>query len=215
MNLFKNATSTLSLVLLCSSAAYAEPQATLGVSGQIVAGSCELNHDLSSGALDFGKIAASEIDKHTTTQLDPKYFAMNVRCASGMKVGLRLVDGQRESAAESVGNSATTYGLGLTSDNKKIGGYRVGYSSVTDDGVKLHVIIPNASLGWSFDSLHFFSHGKPFAFTPSSHFPPVPQPVRALNLTVGIYPLIAHDQGLNLAGDIELKGNATFELFYN
>jgi type 1 fimbria pilin len=215
MNLLKNATSTLSLVLLCSSGAYAESHATMGVSGQIIVGSCELNHDLTSGALDFGKIDASQIDRHATTQLEPKYFAVDVSCASGVKVGLALVDGQRESAAEGVGDPKMVFGLGLTSDNKKIGGYRVGYSQVTDDGRQLHVITPSFSQGWTFDSKTFFGHGKSIAFTPTRNYPLQPQHVRALNFTVGIFPLIAHDQGLDLAGDIALKGSATFQLFYN
>ncbi len=162
MTQFKKTLSTLSVcaALLMAAQANAATDTTLKVSGSIVPAACSPSLS-NSGEVSFGSIAAASIknaaEGNSLVQLGTKDITLTISCEANAAVGFKMLDNRASSAvalsssafinaAISGGTPANQpyfgFGLGLASNNAKIGAYTVTVdtASVTADGASVGVV---------------------------------------------------------------------------
>lgn len=142
---FKKTLSTLGVcaALMMTVQANAATEATLKVSGTIVPAACSTTLS-NGGEVAFGSIAASVIrnaaEGNGLVQLGSKDITLTVNCEAAAAIGFKVIDNRASSAVTlsasnyivtpiSGGNNAAQsysgFGLGLASNNAKIGAYSV------------------------------------------------------------------------------------------
>jgi len=236
MTAFKKTLSTLSVcaALFVAAQANAANESTLKVTGSIVPAACTPTLS-NSGEVSFGTIAASVIkspaEGNGLVQLGAKDITFSISCEAEAAVGFKMIDNRTSSAvALSASNyivspvsggasAAQTYfgfGLGLASNNAKIGAY-----SVTLDGANTTADGAAASLVYSDDEGKSWRTGTAVyqvadnarvttvAKTGSSQPQLFEEASFALKISAGVQP-----SSVLGSDEITLDGNATLSLVY-
>jgi len=160
---FKKTLSTLGVcaALMMTVQANAATETTLKVSGTIVPAACSPSLS-NSGEVSFGSIAAASIrnaaEGNSLVQLGTKDITLTISCEANTAVGFKMLD-NRSSSAVALSSSAFIspsisgatpatqsyfgFGLGLASNNAKIGAYTVmvDTASVTADGASVGLVL--------------------------------------------------------------------------
>lgn len=236
MTQFKKTLSSLGVcaALMMAAQANAANDATLKVVGNIVPAACTPTLS-SDGEVSFGTIAASAIENapsgNSLVQLGSKDVVLSISCEAKTAVGFNMVDNRASSA---VALNATTFidpvfqgstsadqayfgfGLGLASNNAKIGAYSVSLNVAlaVADGEEADVIISdNAGSTWRSGkhARQLNNAARVATFAAEESLQPIMFKEASLPLKVSA----AVQPSSVLGGDeVILDGNATVSLVY-
>lgn len=118
---------TAVFTLAGSGMTFAASTTELTVTGMITPSACTPSL---SGNVNYGKISIKDLDPNTPTHLDPITIRLNVLCDAATLIALRGTDNRSGSSTILDG-----YGLGLTSNNVKIGNFTLSLENAVADNV--------------------------------------------------------------------------------
>ncbi|MCS4246931.1 DUF1120 domain-containing protein [Pseudomonas sp. BIGb0164] len=203
--------STFGLVLNLAPAAFAASNVDLAVRGNITPSACKPSL-AQEGLVDYGKIAARDLNRESFTPLPLTQLPAAVNCQAPTLFALRLTDNRAgSSAAEPYG-----FGLGLINASERLGVFHttlhtplaenapITQLQSSDNGQSWSVVEDNVAL----PPLRLAAFGDASSGVWS------PLPIQALRVQIRVSTLIAPAQGLTLDREVPLDGSATLDLIY-
>jgi len=106
---------------------FAASTTELTVTGMITPSACTPSL---SGNVNYGKISIKDLNSHSPTTLDPITIRLNVLCDAATLIALRGIDNRSGSSTVLDG-----YGLGLASNNVKVGNFTLSLKNAVADNV--------------------------------------------------------------------------------
>lgn len=224
MNFKKTALSVTLLAAIATSgmANAGKSQFTVKVDGTIVPASCDIGKGIGSTTVQLGKLSADRLNTDSETMLPVKKMQLRIDCPSATAVAIQPTD-----VAEKAGQVAyrglkmvDIFSLGATSDGAVVGGYMVrldtNSTNVDQLGVSNFLSAPVGSNVWSaFDNAHIVSGTgqKMYSWTRGSKGN---APAMGKVHTIGLEftPFISPTSTLKTSENIEIKGEATYDLVY-
>ncbi|MBK4725195.1 DUF1120 domain-containing protein [Pantoea agglomerans] len=224
MNFKKTALNlTLLAAIATSGMANAGSQFTVKVDGMIVPASCDIGNGSGSTTVQLGKLSADKLNTDSETMLPVKKMQLRIDCPSATAVAIQPTD-----VAEKAGQVSylgmkmvDIFSLGATSDGAVIGGYIVkldtNSTNVDQLGVSSFLSAPVGSNVWStFDnSAHIVSGTgqNMYSWTRGSKGN---APAMGKVHTIGLEftPFISPASTLKTSENIDIKGEATYDLVY-
>lgn len=169
MSQFKKALSAMGVcaALVASAQANAATTATLNVTGSIIPAACSVALS-NNGEVAFGTIAAASIRtapaNNSLVQLGAKDINLTISCEANAAIGFKMLDNRASSAVAlsstafleptvagdtAINQSYFGFGLGLASNNAKIGTYSVTVdgNNITADGAEAGIIYTDDTSG--------------------------------------------------------------------
>jgi hypothetical protein len=202
---------TVSLMLSLVPAAFAASTVDVAVRGTITPSACTplLGQ---GGLIDYGKIAARDLNRETFTPLPNAGLAVGVDCEAATLFALKLTDNR-------AGSSATEpdgFGFGVVNGSEKVGVFHTTlHTPLADDAPITQLQSLNYGQTWSvveenvaLPALRLAAFGNNASGTWS------PLPIRELRVQLRISAFIAPAQGLTLDREVPLDGSATLDLIY-
>jgi type 1 fimbria pilin len=195
------------LLLAITSSAFAASSVDLTVKGLITPSACTPNLP---GAVDYGKIAAKDLNPDSHTWLEDQTLQLSVNCEAATLFAINPVDNRAGSSTVGRGS----YGLGLANGTEKLGGYQLMFSNPVaetpstllyqyeqrdwaplypEDPVEDDMLVALGSRGdsgWA------------------------PHPVQDALMDITVHTAVAPANGLSLANEVALDGSTTFEVMY-
>jgi opacity protein-like surface antigen len=218
--------------VFCASSAFAADSVDLKVIGTITPVAC-IPTLSGTGTVDYGTIKADTLKADAYTLLPIKSLDFAITCDGKAKLALRGINGRIGSlagATEGVsgfGNIASgvfgaasngSAGLGLTSDNKKIGGYGARVSSaagVKADNIAVDTIYRNDPAdNWLANSTGLFMNSTNRQISWATTGTVVPVAFKTLAGTLEVQAYINKSSELDITKPIHLDGLTTLELIY-
>ncbi|MCK3838087.1 MULTISPECIES: DUF1120 domain-containing protein [Pseudomonas] len=195
------------LLLAMTSSAFAASSVDLTVKGLITPSACAASLP---GNVDFGKIAAKDLNLDTPTQLERKTLLLSVNCEAATLFAIDLIDNRAGSPIYSY-----AFGLGLTNENQKLGQYSFTFNNpvaetpstllamYNDDG-QWRDIYPDDAVG----------PGEFVALGSRGDNGWAPHPIKDATMDITLYGSIAAAKDLTLTNEVAIDGSATFEVKY-
>lgn len=202
----------LAIVLAtCASGVCAASSVNLSVRGTITPSACTplLGQD---GQIDYGKIAARDLNPATFTRLPDTNLSVSVNCEAATLFAVKLTDNRAGSSA----SAPLGFGLGLINGNEKIGVFNVVlHTPLADNAPITQLQSLNDGQSWMVVSdgvaLPALRLG---AFGNASSGTWAPIPIQDLRVQMRVSTSIAPAQGLTLDREVPLDGSATLDLIY-
>ena len=194
-------------LLACAGNAIAASSVDLSVKGAITPSACELGM-ANGGEFDLGKIAAKDLEKDNATNLQALSTQVSVTCEAATLFAIESQDNRPGSAYFDELNS---FGLGLTSNNEKLGQIYIATKSHIADGATAYGL-HSMDRGLTWSSGGYFKPGS-FVSTYKAA-PAVPTPVQAYTSTMMLDTHIAPANGLTLDEEVPLNGSITLTVRY-
>ncbi|AZE82420.1 Beta-fimbriae probable major subunit [Pseudomonas orientalis] len=208
--------STTSLSLLSSalflaltSSAFAASSVDLTVKGSITPSAC--TPALSDGgAVDYGKIAAKDLNLDKETSLPIQSMQFSVSCDAATLMAIRTIDNRVGSS--SGGPDSEKFGLGLINSTEKLGymGLKFATSQVVDGAPAGSVSSENKEGPWM--NSRYWAHEIYVAPSVPSGSAPIPAKLWTAELRIA--PKIAPTSELTLTGEVPMDGSVTVEVVY-
>lgn len=199
------------LLAFCTPASFAASNVDLSVHGTITPSACTplLGQE---GLIDYGKIAARDLNPATFTRLPDATLPLAVNCEASTLFALKLTDNR-------AGSSATApigFGLGLVNGTEKVGVFAVVLRTPLADNAPITQLQSlNDGLSWmvvedgvALPALRLAGFGNASSGTWS------PIPIQALRVQMRVSASIAPAQGLTLDREVPLDGSVTLGLIY-
>lgn len=202
-------TRNLVLTTLLASAGHAVAASSvdLSVRGSITPSACELSLD-NGGTFDLGKIAAKDLAADSPTDLEQARAQLTVTCEAATLMAIESKDNR---AGSSYYDQNTTFGLGLTSSNQKLGYLWTSLRAHVADGATAYGIHSmDGGLTWAPSG--GFKPGSLSSIYKAA--PMAPIPVQLLTATMTIDAAIAPANGLTLTDEVPLDGSITLTVRY-
>lgn len=202
--------SLISCCLLGSLApAFAASTVDLSVKGLITPSSC--TPSLSAGGqIDYGKVAAKDLNQTSTTKLAENRLLLKIDCEGPTAMAFKLIDNQPDTSS-----NYWYLGLGLTPAQEKIGLVRITFENSTTDNQTAHISeSEDGGKTWS------RNNGQGFYIGDSLHAPSNPtdptQPIPSTHFATDlkIYAEIARADGLTLTEEVAFRASGTVEVHY-
>lgn len=224
MNFKKTALNVTLLAAIATSgmANAGKSQFTVKVDGMIVPASCDIGKGIGSTTVQLGKLSANKLNMDTETMLPVKKVQLRIDCPSATTVAIQPTD-----VAEKAGQVSymgmkmvDAFSLGATSDGAVIGGYMVKFdtnsTNIDQLGVSNFITAPVGSNVWS-----SFANGnslsatgqKMYSWTSASKSN-APSMGKVHNIGLEFTPFISPASKLNTSENIDIKGEATYDLVY-
>lgn len=226
MNFKKTALNVTLLAAIATSgmANAGKSQFTVKVDGMIVPASCDIGKGIGSTTVQLGKLSANKLnaDPNAETLLPVKKIELRIDCPSATAVAIQPTD-----VAEKAGQVSymgmkmvDAFSLGATSDGAVIGGYMVKFdtnsTNIDQLGVSNFITAPVGSNVWSSfansDSLSATGQ-KMYSWTSASKSN-APSMGKVHNIGLEFTPFISPASKLNTSENIDIKGEATYDLVY-
>lgn len=193
------------LLLTMTSSAFAASSVDLTVKGLITPSACTPNLP---GAVDYGKVAAKDLNLDSHTWLEDQTLQLSVNCEAATLFAIKPIDNRAGSS------TFGAYGLGVANGTEKLGGYQLMFSNPVaetpstllyqyeqrpwaplypEDPLQDDMLVAlgsRADSGWA------------------------PHPVQNALMAITVRTAIAPANGLSLANEVALDGSATFEVLY-
>ncbi|KRP64255.1 DUF1120 domain-containing protein [Pseudomonas orientalis] len=210
--------STTSLSLLSSalflaltSSAFAASSVDLAVKGSIVPSAC--TPALSEGGVvDYGKIAAKDLNVDTETSLPTKALQFSVSCDAATLVAVRTMDNRTGSSSGVL--DSEKFGLGLINNGTEKLGYMgvrfLNSSLIVDDAPAGSLSSRKKEGPWM--SSRYWAHE--IYLTPTVPGGTTPIPAKLWTAEARIYTKIAPTSELSLSGEVPIDGSITVEVVY-
>ncbi len=202
------------LLLAGASNVFAASSVDLSVTGTLTPSAC--TPALSNGGVvDHGKISVQDLDR-LTTQLPDATLTLTINCDATALIAIKAMDNRSGTAAPDwTGPSPVSYfGLGLASGGEKIGGYRLGTSNATADGVARAVIESTDGQTWFETWSSSWQPNWMRTVNGGSTQLPAPLPLQAFKADLLISTYIAPKSFLPITEDIRIDGSATLDIVY-
>ncbi|WP_248731099.1 DUF1120 domain-containing protein [Pseudomonas sp. MWU13-2517] len=185
----------------------------LTVKGTITPSSC--TPSLSQGGkIDYGKIAAKDLNQTTWTELPKVTLQAAVDCEAPTLFALVTQDNR---PARPVPISPELYGLGVTTHNELIGGYYLDIRQPPlADGVPI-TPLKSVDGGQTWKGGDIVTPWAPDTFTgfgDRSSGQVAPIPIQVLTFNIEVWPLLMPAKDLTLTEEVSIDGSATLELRY-
>jgi type 1 fimbria pilin len=208
--------------------AWADDQADLTVKGNIVPSACAASFS-EGGVANFGTIRTLDLNTNDYTNVGRRKLNLDVSCKSALGVSFTVADNQ---AASSLGKSVApvlgvpaadaasyVFGLGSTEVNGQpisLGSYalEVKGHEVTVDNKKHPMVVADSA-----DSMLWVFYPDYVGHSPNLNYgaQTLTFQLRGKNFSFPLTVVAAINKGslLPLNADVELNGNATFNIVYN
>lgn len=195
------------LLLTTTSSVLAASSVDLTVKGLITPSACAASLP---GDVDFGKIAAKDLNLDTPTQLERKTLKLSVNCEAATLFAIDLIDNR---AGSSIYGYA--FGLGLINENQKLGQYSFTFSNPISETPSTLLAMYNDDGTWRDlypdDSI---GPGEFVALGSRGDSGWAPHPVKDATMDMTLYGSIAPANNLTLTSEVAIDGSATFEVKY-
>ncbi len=201
----------------------AAESASLTITGTITPPSCNVSFT-SNGVIDYGSIDASALSKNAFKPYKSIDVPIQIDCATKANVAIKFSDNRASSLVAGLMTSMATdltdndgYGLGLSSDGKKIGGYFITVNQNFIADTKAVQTLKTADNGstWQHAGVGLATPGK--LLTWGSAVPNTPTTITAINTiagTVTIVPGFNKSSELSVTAPIKLDGSSSVQLVY-
>lgn len=204
----KNCFVTLSMTALISITPLAQAASStdLSLTGTITPSAC--TPALSGGGVvDYGKIAAKDLNQSSNTLLEEREVTLSVACDAPVKFALQGIDNRSGSSG-----SSAMFGLGKINGTQNLGRYMLVMNSAVADGVPAQPI--KSKDGQSDWHGHLFWMPGDFASVAAMDNFSQPISVQNLNLELILDTYIFRADGLDLSNEVNIDGSATLEMKY-
>ncbi|MCU1782572.1 DUF1120 domain-containing protein [Pseudomonas sp. 13B_2.1_Bac1] len=159
------------------------------------------------GTVDFGKMAAKDLNAEQFTSLSNQSMQLSVRCEAPTFFTLNTVDNRAGSSA----NHPEWHGLGMTAQGEKLGGSAFHLYTPVADGVAVRTITSgDGGVTWSPTSM--LNHTVLTAIAMGNQL--VPIAVRDFDAEIRLYTHIAPSSSLTLTDEVPVDGHATVQVNY-
>lgn len=211
----KHSVSTLTAALLLAGATpvLAASSVDLTVKGLITPAAC--TPVLSAGGVvDHGKISTKDLHPIGNTVLPPASLQLAVDCEAPTLVAVKSADNRAGTSAE-WGVAISSFGLGLTSGNVKIGWYTLKMTNATADDVPQPLIESVDGQLW-FDAPQdtVWQPNWMRTFNGASNAAPTPLPLARFKTDVVIATTLRGQRELPLTEETLIDGSATLDIVY-
>lgn len=198
----------LSSVLLAGSPqVFAASTADMAVRGMIVPSACSpsLSGD---GTVDHGKLSVQMLNAQAHTPLNPQEMRLSIRCEGLTLFALAAIDNRAGSSAI----HPNLHGLGMTSNEEKLGSVALNLRNPLADSVPvLSIMSNNDGASWWAGTL--LGHSTLIAVaSPDDLSQPVA--VKDLDTDITVSTLIARADSLTLLDEVPIDGHVTLEMRY-
>ena len=205
----KNPVSLLSsaLLLAMTSSVFAASSVDLSVKGLITPSACTPSLP---GDVDFGKIAAKDLNIDTSTPLERKTLPLSVNCDAATLFAIQPIDNRAGSAIYGY-----SFGLGMINENQKLGMYQLGFSNPVAETPSTLLAMYNADGHWvTLLPDDGIAPNELVALGSRGDSGWAPHPIKDAIMDVTLYTVIAPAKGLTLTDEVAIDGSATFEVKY-
>lgn len=220
----KKISALMAAAVIASVSINAQAAIDLRVKGTIVPASC-VPFLQGGGVIDYGNIAAEDLNQTSYTVLEKKELVFNINCRSHTKVGLKAQDGKGFSQvpgilASTIGADYTdnyNYGLGATAKGEHIGGYAINLKPDSFLSASQPIRpITSVDNGNSWLATTTGAVGQADNVAAWSRMTGLLAPVSFITLTgvLEVQAVINKAGELTIDNDVPLDGLATFELSY-
>ncbi|CAM3260105.1 Protein of unknown function [Pseudomonas gessardii] len=189
-----------------SSIALAASSTDLTVRGHITPNACAPVMS-GGGTIDFGKLAAKDLEAEQYTALPNQTIQLSVHCEAPTFFTLTTVDNRAGSSA----NHAFWHGLGLTAEGEKLGGAAFHLYAPMADGVAVRTIT-SADGGVTWLPTSLLTHTMLTAIARGTQL--VPIAVQDFAAEIRLFAHIAPANDLTLTDEIPVDGHATVQVNY-
>ncbi|RKS18647.1 uncharacterized protein DUF1120 [Pseudomonas sp. WPR_5_2] len=169
------------------------------------------------GVVDFGRLSKSDLNADKSTRLLARSLTLRVGCDAPTSFALIMHDNRSGSATV---NSEVYYGLGMDSQNNKIGLYSLNFDPAdanADNFARLYrTDSTTGGTAWSTSSASPIPIGQKsyLGFTANAGSSAGPVMIQNLSTTVTVDAVIAPTNSLDLSSAIHLNGAGTIEIIY-
>jgi len=200
--------SVIASALMAPVLVHAATTADLKLIGTIVPTSCTPNF-VGGSTIDYGNIAASALNSTAVTALPDKTTSLTITCSAPVKFALGVTDERAASLVAAAGK----FGLGVATNNAKIGGYNIYLSNaIPDTGTTGILYSSNSGSSWGASAgdmgpilLMAFNAGGTSI---------VPAPHQSITADVKFKAVIDKSANLPITSQINIDGLATIEVKY-
>lgn len=185
----------------------ASSSADFAVMGTITPNACDPTLS-NAGVVDYGKMTAKELSADTPTSLAPQTMQLNIQCDAPTFLSLTTIDNRSGTSAI----NQNWHGLGMTSNNEKLGSTGFGLFNPIADGVAVKTVtsadggatwLPSVSLG--------HTRQTSIAAAGPSHSPIA---VTRFTADLRLFTMIDGTDRLTVLEEVPLDGQATVQLKY-
>ncbi|CRM55533.1 P pilus assembly protein, pilin FimA [Pseudomonas sp. 37 R 15] len=195
------------LLLAMTSSVFAASSVDLSVTGLITPSACAASLP---GDVDFGKIAAKDLNLDTPTQLERKTLQLSVNCDAATLFAIDLIDNRAGSSIYSY-----AFGLGLINDNQKLGQYSFTFNNPIAETPSTLLAMYNNDGKWiDIYPDDGIGPGEFVALGSRGDNGWAPHPVKDATMDITLYGSIAPAKDLTLTSEVAIDGSATFEVKY-
>ncbi|WP_421524208.1 DUF1120 domain-containing protein [Pseudomonas yamanorum] len=193
--------------LLLAPTVLAASSADFAVTGTITPNACEPMLS-SGGVVDYGKMTAKELSADRPTSLPWQTMQLEILCEAPTFIGLSTIDNRS-------GTSAINdywHGLGLTSEDEKVGSTAFGLFNPVADGASVKTI--NSTDGGTtwLPSIYLGHYTQTSVAAAGSANTPIA--VRHFSADLRVYTMVNSTDRLTVLDEVPLDGHATVELKY-
>ncbi|CRM42764.1 MULTISPECIES: DUF1120 domain-containing protein [unclassified Pseudomonas] len=195
------------LLLAMTSSVFAASSVDLTVKGLITPSACTPSLP---GDVDFGKIAAKDLNLDKTTTLERKTLQLSVNCDAATLFAIRPIDNRVGSAIY-----VSSFGLGMINENQKLGRYQLTFSNPVVETPSTLLARYNGEERWEqLMPEDGIAPNDLVALGSRGDSGWAPHPIKDAILDVTLYTVIAPARDLTLSDEVAIDGSATFEVKY-
>ncbi|MGB5828743.1 MAG: DUF1120 domain-containing protein [Pseudomonas mandelii] len=205
--MIKKYLAALSTTALIGVAPYAVAASSidLTVTGLITPRACTPSLS-DGGTVDVGQVQAKDLNLTSDTIVGSHPIQLTVACDASTPFALNGIDNKAGTSSSNL-----YFGLGLTSNNEKIGYFTPSIQSALADGQPVHSIrSTDNGASW----MRIYQILKDNLTSVSAVGTLTPISVKDLTMELMIYTFIARADSLTLTDDVTIDGSATFEMKY-
>lgn len=195
------------LLLALSSSVFAASSVDLAVKGLITPSACTPSLP---GDVDFGKIAAKDLNIDTPTALEHKTLPLSINCDAATLFAIQPIDNRAGSAF-----SRFYFGLGMINENQKLGRYLLGFTNPVAETPSTLLAMYNADGRWiTLLPDEVMGPNDLVALGSRGDSGWAPHPIKDALVDVTLYTTINPAKDLTLTDEVAIDGSATFEVKY-
>lgn len=195
------------LLLAMTSSVFAASSVDLTVKGVITPSACTPSLP---GDVDFGKIAAKDLNQDSNTRLENRTVQLSINCDAASLFAIHPIDNRAGSALSSI-----SFGLGLINENQKLGMYQLTFSNPVAETASTLIAMYNSDGQWSqlMDD-EAVAPNDLVALGSRGDSGWAPHPIKDATMDMTLYTSIAPAKNLTLTSEVAIDGSATFEVKY-
>ncbi|TFF09926.1 DUF1120 domain-containing protein [Pseudomonas sp. BCA14] len=198
------------LMLAGVSTVSAASSVDLSVTGKITPAACTPSLSR-GGTVDHGKISVQDLNPRGNTQLPNATLALEVNCVGATTMAIKITDNRFGTSAYHDG-VVSSFGLGLASNNKKIGWYEVQMNNATADGVPGEVIESVDGKTWLYAGSTWQPNWMRSLNGATGSYAPLP--MQAFKADLDFITWIREKSTLPAAEEVLIDGSATLDVVY-